>query len=326
MPGLMRTPGPARNGFLLAMHVGEAPFRKRAGTGMTVGRAPASKMTSSTTASSTRATARISWTHATPRPLFVLNLEQSKTYAEHRVAPNSTGHDPLHVHKSKSTVHVVSFPTIGDHMPRVRDEARYKAQRQRILDEAARIFGSNGYEKTTMDDVAEALEITKAALYYYFQNKEDLLYDICENTMDVAIETIDEIIDDRALDETERMHRVVLAHLQLLEQRVDAFTVFFRELGLRDHPRAAAVRVKQRQFTERIEEMFSDAFASGAMRPMDARLATLAVLGMCNWSYRWMRSEHRSAEEIADVFSGILQHGFAPEVSQQVAEPRTLDP
>ncbi len=50
--------------------------------------------------------------------------------------------------------------------------------RENILDVAQQLFTDQGYDKTSLRDIAERLGITKAALYYYFERKEDILLEL----------------------------------------------------------------------------------------------------------------------------------------------------
>ncbi|MFD0373276.1 TetR/AcrR family transcriptional regulator [Streptomyces sp. NPDC059071] len=63
--------------------------------------------------------------------------------------------------------------------------------RQRIQDVALELFAEQGYEKTSLREIAERLDVTKAALYYHFKTKEDILVSIFEDLtrpMDELIE------------------------------------------------------------------------------------------------------------------------------------------
>src|SRR3990167_9726784 len=71
-----------------------------------------------------------------------------------------------------------------------RTRARANLTRERILAEAARIFNRLGYHGATLDDVARALGATKAALYYYVANKEELLFQCCRVPIEIGLEGI----------------------------------------------------------------------------------------------------------------------------------------
>jgi AcrR family transcriptional regulator len=65
--------------------------------------------------------------------------------------------------------------------------------RERILDVAQDLFTRQGYDKTSLRDIAERLEITKAALYYYFERKEDMLIALHARLQSVGASVLDEL-------------------------------------------------------------------------------------------------------------------------------------
>ena len=67
-------------------------------------------------------------------------------------------------------------------------------KRQRIVDEATRLFFEKGYQGTTVDDIAEGLGVTKPFIYAHFANKTDLLYAAAEVGINRTIETTDRIL------------------------------------------------------------------------------------------------------------------------------------
>lgn len=80
--------------------------------------------------------------------------------------------------------------------------------RNRILKMSRRLFTAKGYENTTMGDVAEAAEVSKATLYNYFTSKESLLLGIAE----AALEEIRQLIREELCgepDSLEKLRRVM---------------------------------------------------------------------------------------------------------------------
>jgi AcrR family transcriptional regulator len=59
--------------------------------------------------------------------------------------------------------------------------ARRSDTRRRIQEVALRLFAEQGYEKTSLREIAERLDVTKAALYYHFRTKEDILVSVSED-------------------------------------------------------------------------------------------------------------------------------------------------
>lgn len=196
-------------------------------------------------------------------------------------------------------------------MSRTRDEVRYAAQQTKILQEAARIFREKGYAGTTMDDVAAALGQTKAAVYYYYGSKEDILLEICERAVDVALERLEEIVAAEGPPAMEKVGQVVETHMATMSANLDAFSVFFREAELTNSDRSRRIRSKQRDFSKRLEALIEEGIESGEFRVVDVRLTTLAILGMCNWSYRWLPRSDQAVKEVGNSFADFVQQALA---------------
>jgi AcrR family transcriptional regulator len=63
--------------------------------------------------------------------------------------------------------------------------------RQRIQDVALELFAEQGYEKTSLREIAERLDVTKAALYYHFKTKEEILVSIFDDLSQPIVELIE---------------------------------------------------------------------------------------------------------------------------------------
>jgi AcrR family transcriptional regulator len=159
--------------------------------------------------------------------------------------------------------------------------------RERILDVAQELFTHQGYDKTSLRDIAERLEITKAALYYYFARKEDILLElhmrlhtIGTGLMDeleaapdgparfaiwprLADELIDFMVDNRALILMHTRNRNAVANLEAhleAENREDTEGRFERILSSPAIP--LRERVRMAAMVGVITEVFGDSAAA----------------------------------------------------------------
>ncbi len=179
--------------------------------------------------------------------------------------------------------------------------ATYDDQRSRILAEAAALFAQRGYTASTMNDVATACSVSKAALYHYFADKHDLLAHIAVEhvaRLEVLVDEVTREHTDAAprLDALIRRFTAAYANAQS-EHRVLTEDVKF----LRDDDRE---RVSAAQ--KRVVAAFAQPIAS--LRPdLKAQSTALAMLlfGMINWTFTWLKP------------GGDLTHAqLAPMVSQ----------
>lgn len=180
-----------------------------------------------------------------------------------------------------------------------------------IVDRAARLFDRRGYYDVTMDDIAAAAGIRKPTLYHYFRSKNEILYLIHQEFMDLVISRY-EARQDQALSVTERIQEVIADILGLMQTHRGHVRVFFEHF--RELPRGykAKIQIKRDYYEATVEGLIRSGVDSGEYRQIDTRLTALALFGMCNWAYQWFeRDGSLTTREIALVFWDLLLNGMA---------------
>lgn len=188
--------------------------------------------------------------------------------------------------------------------------ARPRRRAAEIIDAAARVFAERGYHGASTQDIADVLGIRQASLYYYFPSKEVALEQVCLLGVEGFVERA-AAVAARAGTAADGIRGLIAAHLAPLGDRRDYVRVFLRERA--NLPDASRRRVgrRSRRLERIIEGVFVAGIASGEFRPdLDPRLATLALLGMCNAVQAWLPVEPgRSVEAVADAFARLVLDG-----------------
>jgi AcrR family transcriptional regulator len=184
--------------------------------------------------------------------------------------------------------------------------------RDEILRTAARLFQQRGYDATSMNDVAAALKLSKGGLYHHFQSKDEILFDLMEQAMDI---TQDRVIDPvrRLLGDPEQALRALIRlHIDLVSSLRDReITVLLHE----NHPLPPALRrrvnARKKEYVRFLESLIADVQRVRKARPsVSARAAAFALLGMINWIYQWYKPEGElRGEELARQFTEIIFAG-----------------
>ncbi len=186
-----------------------------------------------------------------------------------------------------------------------------EGMRARILRASAALFYQQGFDRTTMQEIARAVGLTKGSLYHYIRSKQALLYEIVQHTIDRSLPDLERIAA-APLPAAVRLREAVRLHILTLvgdHDNVACFVEEWRSLAPEYRDSHMASRDRYEALFRRIVD---DGIASGEFAPTDVRLAGFAVLGMVNWMVRWYRPDGRhSAEEIAARFGdyavGALQ-------------------
>ena len=110
--------------------------------------------------------------------------------------------------------------------------------RQEILRTAARLFQQQGYDGTSMNDVAAALKLSKGGLYHHFQSKDEILFDLMSHAMDITEQRV--IAPAKTIaDPEERLRTVIRCHIGVvMSERDREITVMLHE----NHPLSPALR------------------------------------------------------------------------------------
>jgi AcrR family transcriptional regulator len=167
-----------------------------------------------------------------------------------------------------------------------------------------------GFVGTTVEDVTDHLDLTKAAFYYYVQNKEELLFQISTQTLALADASISAIESSSSAPDR-KLGEMIDSFVRLVAERPAFFTVYFQEKG---HLGAAHLRTVtriERKIAAALERVLRDGMAGGAFRKADPAVAAFALLGMCFWLYKWFRPAGRaSVDEVSAAFQALALGGL----------------
>jgi AcrR family transcriptional regulator len=195
-------------------------------------------------------------------------------------------------------------------LPSTRRQANQRRRAPQIIDAAARVFAERGFHGATTQDIADVLGIKQASLYYYFSSKEAALELVCLKGVEGFFEAA-KAIAARPDTARKRLSLLINSHLSPLLDRRDYVKVFLNE---RQHlPSESRRRIgRWSRGLERIfEEVIKDGVAKGEFRAnLDTRLATLAILGMCNAASSWQRKENFAIDEIGVEFAHLAIDGM----------------
>lgn len=151
--------------------------------------------------------------------------------------------------------------------------------RQQILQEATRLFVSRGYHGLSMREIAEAVRVSKAGLYYHFKDKEDLFLAILTNNLDLLEHTIQQA--RQAPTTRAQVVQLVTEIFRWAPQQRAIIRLASQEM---DHLSPQGVtefnRLYRSKFIGPIQEMLAAGIERGELRPMNPGLATWLLLGM----------------------------------------------
>jgi TetR/AcrR family transcriptional regulator, cholesterol catabolism regulator len=184
--------------------------------------------------------------------------------------------------------------------------------RTRILEEAAKLFTEKGYETTSVQDIAQATGLSKAALYHHFRSKEEVLYEISLQALEGLIRE-----GEKALSEPHpplALLRFMEGHARFFEENHAFFVTMLQGIkSLSPEKREKTVALRDRHEAN-LRTILRRGIEAGVFRPVDVALAGRAVLSMLNWMIRWFRpGGPLRAEEVARVYFDLILRGLENE-------------
>jgi AcrR family transcriptional regulator len=185
-------------------------------------------------------------------------------------------------------------------------------RRRQVVASAADLFDRAGYHTTNMAELARAVGIEKPTLYHYFKAKDEILFWIHEEFIDLLIAKA-EARSAEAGSATDELRGAIRDVVGLMETHRGHVRVFFEHHRELTESQQQTIKEKRDRYESKVRAIVERGVASGEFRTVDEQLATLAIFGMCNWAYQWYRSGGGyTTEEIADQFYDLLVRGLNP--------------
>jgi AcrR family transcriptional regulator len=182
-------------------------------------------------------------------------------------------------------------------------------RRVEILKSAAAAFRRRGYHGASVDEIASALEMTKGNLYYYFRNKEEILFACHDYSLEVLLALLTDV-QGEATRADDKLRKLILAfiHMILDELRGTALTLDLQALS---PPLLKRIIAKRDRFDRGMREIIQHGIDQGVFKPGDAKMIAFAIMGAVNWIPKWFDPEGpATSEEIGRAFADYLVGGL----------------
>jgi AcrR family transcriptional regulator len=196
--------------------------------------------------------------------------------------------------------------------PRRRDvrAARAELRRTEIFRSLGLALQERGLAGLTMGEIADRLGMTKGSLYYYFKDKDDLLYQCHMRAMTVSRRALrDEGL--RRLPPDARLRQLLAAHIRGITDEVYG-AVILTDLESLSAGRRRRYIARRDEFERGVRAIIEEGMERGDFRKVDVKLAGFAILGAINWISKWYSPDGPwSSAEVAVRLADFLVDGLA---------------
>ena len=182
-------------------------------------------------------------------------------------------------------------------------------RRLEILKSAATAFRRRGYHGASVDEIASALEMTKGNLYYYFKNKEEILFACHDYSLDRMLALMSEVLESAATPDA-KLRRLVMAFVHTTLDELQGISLWLDPEAL-SPPLLRRIIAKRDQFDHVMRSIIQQGIDQGAFAAGDPKMIQLAIMGAVNWISKWFDPEGpMTSEQIGDAFSNYLVGGL----------------
>jgi TetR/AcrR family transcriptional regulator len=182
-------------------------------------------------------------------------------------------------------------------------------RRIEILKSAAAAFRRRGYHGASVDEIASALDMTKGNLYYYFENKEEILFACHDYSLDELLALMEQVRAEPTRPD-DKLRKLILAfiHMMLDELQATALTLDLQALS---PPLLKRIIAKRDRFDHGLREIIQQGMDEGLFRPGDPKMIGFAIMGAVNWITKWFDpAGPMTSEDIGQRFTDYLVGGL----------------
>jgi AcrR family transcriptional regulator len=228
------------------------------------------------------------------------------------------------VAKTKAPVKTRRSPGGASEQEHIRD-AVSRLKSERIVSAAVELFYTQGFTNTTLEQVADAIKVTKPFIYAHFRSKAELLADICSRAIKVAHDALNRVTAHQ-VSATLKLETLVRDFMMAVLDHQPHAVIYSREETHLNPEDREAINELRRGFDRRFAALLQEGVVAGEFVVEDVPLTALAIGGIVGWSPVWYRSGGRltqpeAAQRIATLVLAMVRAKVPQSQSAPTAPP-----
>ena len=183
--------------------------------------------------------------------------------------------------------------------------------KQRIIEEAAKLFQEKGYLATSMRDLAGRVDLKVSSLYSHIGSKEELLNIICFDSARVYLEGMNEV-EALGIPPSEKVRRLISLHIRMAVSDVTTVTIFNDEWRHLSEPYLGEFLAMRKDYERRFNKILQQGVDNGEFAPMNVTVSLFTILTSLRWLHRWYPEKRGisvkslESEILRVLFDGLL--------------------
>jgi AcrR family transcriptional regulator len=184
-------------------------------------------------------------------------------------------------------------------------------RRQKILDTAANLFASQGFNKTSVSQISSACNASKAWVYHYFETKDDMLFALLDDFLQKFHERVFDATNNENKEPAEHLRAFILSSLRIYDEFRINYPILYKEAIFLPQQQQDILRIREKEIVDRLESILQKLRPRGIAPKRNKRAITLLVFGTINWTYTWFDPDGRmSVDKLSDLIGDLLINGL----------------
>jgi AcrR family transcriptional regulator len=180
-----------------------------------------------------------------------------------------------------------------------------------ILATFTSLVAEQGYDGTSVAEIADRLSLSKGTIMYHFGSKDQLLRQMSLDYMERRLREL-EVIVDEVPGSGDRVAALIVSLVTAYRDDRAASIAFSREfMRFANEPVMDEVRALRRRYVDTLQSCLEAGIADGTFRDADPKVVALQIIGMCNWAWTWLSPTGRlSFDQVAEIFVDTVLAGM----------------
>ena len=188
-------------------------------------------------------------------------------------------------------------------------------QRAQILAKAAEVFSINGFNGTSITDIANHLGVSQSNIYYYFATKDEIFLELVRQSTDFNVASAEAVAAKQG-SAIGRISEVIEMLATSYEKQYPFLNIYVQEdarwLSSSGTELQQVFRDSARRFEDAVRSIIENGIANGEFKSdLDPRMVTYTVLGAVNWMHRWYSpGGEMTGAEVGQAMRDIMLRGI----------------
>jgi len=175
---------------------------------------------------------------------------------------------------------------------------------------AGKLFSTRGYVETSMEDIAATAKLSKGGMYHYFNCKQDILYFILSNFMDLLLEGFEQELENMA-NPADKISYIISHHVQAYVAHMHSAKVLFNEAHNLSASKLSTIESREKRYFSIIAGVLSS-YVGRKLGKAKLTVVTFNLLGMCNWIYSWYNPQGpMDSEQLSQIIFDNFTKGLS---------------